>query len=202
MAERNFWPLNGLVKNSTAPAFIAWTDIGMSPWPVTKTIGIAMPALANSCCKSRPLKPGIRTSSTKHDGPSGRFAAKNSRAEPNAWTLKPARRIRRSVDRRNDGSSSTTNTMESACSTRHLAPETFVALFCWERAVKGRTRTRTRRRPQAAAVRFDDGAADAQTHAQAVRLCGVEGVEEAFAILGVKTGAEIPHDYQHRRRAV
>jgi len=31
----------GLVRNSTAPAFMAWTVIGMSPWPVMKMMGSA-----------------------------------------------------------------------------------------------------------------------------------------------------------------
>ena len=33
---------NGLVRNSTAPAFIACTDIRISPWAVIKTIGMRM----------------------------------------------------------------------------------------------------------------------------------------------------------------
>ena len=40
------WSRNGLVRKSMAPAFIARTDIGMSPCPVMKTIGIPIPAPA------------------------------------------------------------------------------------------------------------------------------------------------------------
>ena len=39
IASSNSWSRNGLVRNSTAPDFMACTDIGMSPWAVIKTIG-------------------------------------------------------------------------------------------------------------------------------------------------------------------
>jgi len=38
--------LKGLAKHATAPAFIACTVIGMSPWPVMKMIGHARSAVA------------------------------------------------------------------------------------------------------------------------------------------------------------
>jgi len=38
-----------LVRNSTAPAFTARTDIGMSPWPVRETIGKLIFAAFSSC---------------------------------------------------------------------------------------------------------------------------------------------------------
>ena len=38
-ASSRSWLRKGLVRKSTAPAFIAPTAIAMSPWPVTKTIG-------------------------------------------------------------------------------------------------------------------------------------------------------------------
>src|SRR5712671_2304349 len=42
------WSRNGFVRKSIAPAFMARTDIGISPWAVTKMIGIWIPALINS----------------------------------------------------------------------------------------------------------------------------------------------------------
>ena len=39
---QNSWSRNGLVRNSTAPAFIARTDMGISPWPVMKTMGTSL----------------------------------------------------------------------------------------------------------------------------------------------------------------
>ena len=66
----------GLLRNSTAPAFIACTEIGMSPWPLMKMIGICQPARASSRCRSRPFSPGMRTSLTRHAGTSGRRSAR------------------------------------------------------------------------------------------------------------------------------
>ena len=85
--------LTGLVRNSSAPAFMARTDVGISPWPVIKIIGILTPALASSCCKSRPLRPGNCTSSTRQPGAFGRSAAKNSCADENVCALNPAERM-------------------------------------------------------------------------------------------------------------
>src|ERR671910_247552 len=59
--------LNGLVRNSSAPAFIACTDIGASPYPVMKIIGMS-PRSASCFCSSRPLRPGSVTSSTRQLG--------------------------------------------------------------------------------------------------------------------------------------
>ena len=42
------WSRNGLVRKSTAPAFMAFTVIGISPWPVMKIIGIWIFVLASS----------------------------------------------------------------------------------------------------------------------------------------------------------
>ena len=65
----------GLVRNSTAPAFMARTLIGMSPWPVMKMMGISMPASTIRFCRSSPLRPGSRTSSTRQPGTSERYCA-------------------------------------------------------------------------------------------------------------------------------
>ena len=46
IAESRSFESTGLVRKSTAPAFIARTDIGMSPCPVRKTIGNAFPVPA------------------------------------------------------------------------------------------------------------------------------------------------------------
>ncbi len=58
---------NGFVKNSIAPALIAFTDIGMLPWPVRKMIGTLSPALASSLWSSSPLRPGSSTSRITQD---------------------------------------------------------------------------------------------------------------------------------------
>src|ERR1700760_1864678 len=85
-----------------------------------KMIGIWTPAVTNSRCKSRPLNPGKRTSSSRQAGASGRGLRRNSPAVANAWTLYPTDRIRRSVDRRNAASSSMTITTGLGSSTPHL----------------------------------------------------------------------------------
>src|SRR5258706_545791 len=59
---------NGLVKNSTAPAFMARTVIGTSPWPVMKMIGMSVRSAAIRFCKSKPLRSGRLTSSTRQLG--------------------------------------------------------------------------------------------------------------------------------------
>ena len=71
------------MRKSTAPAFIARTDIGMSPWPVMKMIGMWMFAPASCAWKSSPLIPGSRMSSTRQLGASGKLALRNSGAEAN-----------------------------------------------------------------------------------------------------------------------
>ena len=42
-ASSRVWSRTGLVRKSTAPAFIAWTVIGISPWPVRKMTGSGLP---------------------------------------------------------------------------------------------------------------------------------------------------------------
>ena len=57
--------LNGFSMKSTAPAFIARTAIGTSPWPVMMMIGILIWFSRKYCCSSSPLMPGMRTSSSR-----------------------------------------------------------------------------------------------------------------------------------------
>ena len=58
-----------LVRNSMAPAFMARTVIGMSPWPVMKTMGRWASTLASSCWRSRPLRAREMDVSTSSSGP-------------------------------------------------------------------------------------------------------------------------------------
>src|SRR6516165_10802945 len=55
----------GLVRKSIAPAFMALTDIGTSPCPVIKMIGILMPKRLSSACRSKPLNRGSLMSKTR-----------------------------------------------------------------------------------------------------------------------------------------
>src|SRR2546428_4878996 len=101
---------NGFVRNPSAPALIARTDVGMSPWPVRKMIGILISALASSRWRSSPFNPGRCTSRTRQLGTSARGLARNSCADANVRPLNPAERIRLSPASRTDASSSTTYT--------------------------------------------------------------------------------------------
>src|SRR5919106_6777064 len=75
-----------------------------------KIMGICTSSLANSCCRSRPLRPGSWTSSTRQLGAPGRWLVKNSCAEAKVWTLSPTERMRLLRLSRMDRSSSTTKT--------------------------------------------------------------------------------------------
>src|SRR5262249_34987581 len=100
----------GLVRNSNAPAFMAWTVISTSPWPVRKMTGMSV-RLATSFCRSRPLRPGSATSSTMQLGPGTRGWARNSFADENVFGCQPPRAISDSRDSRTATSVSTTNTI-------------------------------------------------------------------------------------------
>ena len=60
----------GLVRKSTAPPFIAWTLSRTSTKPVMKTIDRSRSVAVSASCKSSPVRPGIRTSSSRQHGPS------------------------------------------------------------------------------------------------------------------------------------
>src|SRR5262249_37753852 len=101
----------GLVRNSTAPAFIALTVVGMSPCAVTKMIGIESPERRSSRWTSRPSIPGSWRSSTRQLGPSPRSRPRNSRAVAKVSARKPADLNRSAIEARTSSSSSTTNTV-------------------------------------------------------------------------------------------
>src|SRR5258706_13750193 len=102
---------NGLVRNSTAPAFMARTVIGTSPWPVMKMIGMSVRSAAIRFCKSKPLRSGRLTSSTRQLGTPTRGRARNSCADANVSGSQPSQRISASNDSRTETSSSTTKTI-------------------------------------------------------------------------------------------
>src|SRR5262245_34480039 len=90
---------------------MAWTDMGISPWPVMNMMGIWMFALASSAWKSSPLTPGNLTSSTRQLATSGSLLRNKSAAEPNVSTLRLTDRNRLLSASLSDSSSSTTNTI-------------------------------------------------------------------------------------------
>ena len=74
---------NGFSMKSTAPFFSADTAIGTSPCPVMKTTGRPQRRRPSSSNSSRPLMPGMRTSSTMQPIMSGVHAAR--KASPDSW---------------------------------------------------------------------------------------------------------------------
>src|SRR5262245_37033923 len=111
MATSSCSSSNGLVKNSTAPAFMAVTVVGMSPCAVRKMIGIASPEPVSSRCTARPSMPGSWRSSTRQLGPSPRSRPRNSRAEAKLSERKPAALNSPAIADRTSTSSSTTTTV-------------------------------------------------------------------------------------------
>src|SRR6266446_4399706 len=79
-----------------------------------KMIGMSARSTATRCCRSRPLRPGMLTSSTRQLGATARGRARNSCADANVSARQPAQRISNSSDSRTEISSSTTNTVGMA----------------------------------------------------------------------------------------
>src|ERR1700674_3122604 len=165
-----------------APAFIARTVVGISPWPVMKTMGISLFASTIRRCKSSPLRSGNCTSSTRQLGASVRARLRNASADANASTLSPADRTRRPSASRTEASSSTMNTMSgvSVISASHGELER-------------RTGPIIRNGPESSAVLLDDRTADRETHSHARGLRGVERIEYAGRELRVDAGPRVPH---------
>ena len=102
-----------------APPFIARTVIGMSPCAVMKIIGRFLCAAESSHWRSRPLRPGILTSTTRQVGPSGAGSAlKYSETHENCRLSSPTVRSSRPTESRNSASSSMIKTLGFA-STQH-----------------------------------------------------------------------------------
>src|SRR5580700_10707198 len=83
-----------------------------------KMIGMSGRSMATCFCRSRPLRPGREMSSTRQLGTSTRGRARNSSADANVCGSQPSQRINNSSDSRTDTSSSTTNTIGTACDIR------------------------------------------------------------------------------------
>src|ERR1700730_424020 len=80
-----------------------------------KMIGMSIRSTATRFCRSRPLRSGRVTSSTRQLGARTRGLDRNSCAEANVSGCQPAQRISDSSDSRTETSSSTTNTIGVAC---------------------------------------------------------------------------------------
>src|SRR6266581_2713956 len=76
-----------------------------------KMIGMSVRSTATRFCRSRPLRSGRPTSSTRQLGARACGRARNARADANVSGCQPAQRISNSSDSRTEISSSTTNTI-------------------------------------------------------------------------------------------
>src|SRR2546430_14136824 len=76
-------PSHGLVSNSRAPPFIAFTVMDISQWPERKVIGTLLRSAARRSGSSRPFRSGGDTSRMRHHGTADRGRARNSCADAN-----------------------------------------------------------------------------------------------------------------------
>ncbi len=113
-AARRTSRANGFSRKSPAPAFMARTASGTSPWPVMMITGRDDPRLTSSSCSSNPSMPGIRISAIRQPRREGAPLARKAAAEPNASTLWPASFSDIPSDSRTASSSSTAKTVTSA----------------------------------------------------------------------------------------
>jgi hypothetical protein len=109
MAFTSTSSLNGLVRNSTAPAFIARTLIGTSPYPVMKMIGMpgrppSRPAGRGRSARQRHVE--YETAGHRDGGPRQEVIGRDE-----CFGRQPALLTSSSNDSRTDTSSSTTKTM-------------------------------------------------------------------------------------------
>lgn len=74
----NLSRVTGFVRKSSAPAFIVWTVVGMSPWALMNTMGRLQPRSERRSCNCNPFKPSICKSSNKQAGPLLNGQARNS----------------------------------------------------------------------------------------------------------------------------
>src|SRR6266446_6359715 len=171
---------------------MARTDIGMSPCPVIKMMGMGMPDSASLRWKSSPLIPGSLTSSTRQLGTSSRAFCRNSWAEPNSSTSRCTERMSLFSASRMDASSSITNT---------TLRESFIGKVCvWQSEFKNRSLGSSGPGRQTTAMGFDNRTADGQSHSNPPRFGGKERLEDAVGILRIKSFPGILNLDQHALR--
>src|SRR6185437_13511530 len=153
-------PRSGFSMKSNAPAFIAAMAMGTVPCPVMKMVGICQPRALISCCRSRPVIPGILMSRTRQPPRCASYVFRKSPAEAKVSTRCSAARKRKVSPLRTASSSSMTKTVLSKGGKG----------FFRDRQIEGETGAALARGDQAQmpALRLDDRAADRETHAHPV----------------------------------
>src|SRR5208282_2753979 len=162
---------NGFSRKSKAPSFIASTARGTSPCPVIMMTGKRCPSAVRRRMSSKPSIPGMRMSVTTQETAMPARALRNAPAESKVLTAWPAAPSRNDRDSRAASSSSTIWIGGLSGIDRAFSR-------CGKREAEGRAPSRVRLRPDFSAMRFDNGAADRQTDAHAVRLRCDERLEQ------------------------
>ena len=102
-ASSRSWSRNGLIRKSTAPAFIALTDIGTSPCPVMKMIGISIFGLGELGLKIEPAalrQPDVEHKTARHIGQLGLQQLRSRPEQLDAQTHRAQQAAQRFAQRR------------------------------------------------------------------------------------------------------
>src|ERR1051326_2128760 len=160
-----------------APAFIALTASGTSPWPVMTMTGSREPRRFSSSCSSSPSMSGMRMSVTRQARSSAKSLARNAAADPKVLTRNPDASSRAPSESRTASSSSTTKTVSSAG---------ILGAFRADGQLEAEdgAAARPRRHGDVAAMGLQDRLADHQADTHPRRLGGDEGLEQALGELG------------------
>ena len=187
MASSNCRLSNGLVRNSNAPAFIARTDIGMSPRPVMNTIGNSRPSSVKLRLQLEPAE--VRQVNIKHQ-------AVGILQSIGTQTLRRgSKRLHVKASRANQPRQGHTDCHVVVDDEDLRRPLRSYSLTRYSRKCEANSRSNIRfaRRPQPTAACFDDAAANRQTHAHAVRFRREERVEDPIAMLRIDARTRIDH---------
>src|SRR6266849_5542952 len=128
-------------------------------------------------------------SSTRQLGASGRSLRRNSCADPNNSTCNPTDPIRRLIARRTEGSSSMTKTMGSASAIKYFQS--------WVGTVNSKSTVGLCYGPQTSTVGFDNGAADRQSHPDALGLGCKKWFEDTVGLPRINSWSGILNLDQH-----
>src|SRR5690349_700782 len=178
---------------STAPAFIASTARGTSPWPVMTIAGRPMRRVLSCRCSSSPSISGILTSVTMQPGWTVGKASRNAGADSYTLTAKPDVVSRKATAWRTASSSSIRCTTASRAIGGVLPAVDFLPAQGLERQAEDGAAIRIGFRPQPPAMGLDDGARDRQADPHAVRLAGDERLEQLRLDFRGNAGAGVDH---------
>src|ERR1700722_17172286 len=176
---------------SIAPAFIAWTASGTSPWPVMTTTGRQTCRDFSWRCSSRPSIPGIRTSVTMQPG--CKLGIASGRAKPDSYsrTGKPeAVSINANACRTPSSSSIRCTTASSA-----------ILLILVSQGLDGQAEdcpaARVRLHPEPSTMRLDYSSGNRQPDPHSMSLGRDEGLKKLIGDLLGYAGSGISDSHFH-----